>query len=133
MGTRIAVRTGLLCGAVAALIGGVLPAAAHAAGNWDDCPQQHVCFWTGDNATGDMCYWSGDDPNWLTGAIKCSWAKSTRAQSVYNHGTTGASVSYYTGADYGGQRAGCTASGGYGNFKGNNGTGYLLRSHRWSC
>ena len=104
----------------------VMPAA------YSDCPSQHVCFWTGDNGTGSMCYWSGDDPDWRSGAITCSWSATRRAQSVYNNGTSGASVSYYTGANYSG-RVGCTARGGYGNFEGNGGAGYYLRSHRWSC
>lgn len=121
--------------AMAAVAMLVLPGAAQAAPvpAWADCPSQHVCFWTGDNGTGQMCYWSGDDPDWRSGAIQCSWSASTRAQSVYNNGTTGASVSYYTGANYGGTRAGCTASGTRGNFAGNGGAGYFLRSHEWTC
>ncbi|MEU0533571.1 peptidase inhibitor family I36 protein [Amycolatopsis tolypomycina] len=131
---RFVMRTGLVCGAVAVAVGGLLTAPAEAtASSWDDCPSQHVCFWTGDNGTGQMCNWSGDDPNWLSGSIRCSWARTTKAQSVWNRGTTGAPVSYYTGADYGGSRAGCTPSGGRGNFVGGSGTGYLLRSHRWAC
>ncbi|MCP2163674.1 Peptidase inhibitor family I36 [Goodfellowiella coeruleoviolacea] len=122
--------------AVALLVIGVgVPSSALAAPvpGWSDCPSQHVCFWTGDNGSGEMCHWPGDDPDWRSGDLKCSWSASKRAQSVYNNGTSGASVSYYTGANYGGSRAGCTAKGGKGNFVGNNGTGYFLRSHRWSC
>ncbi|MGP4087227.1 peptidase inhibitor family I36 protein [Streptomyces sp. KR55] len=130
-------RTSLIGGfaAVVAVAGLTLPETAQAAPvpGWGDCPEQHVCFWTGDNGTGSMCHWSGDDPDWRAGAIQCSWSATRRAQSVYNNGTSGASVSYYTGANYGGSRAGCTAKGGRGNFVGNNGAGYYLRSHKWSC
>ncbi|WP_238419527.1 peptidase inhibitor family I36 protein [Streptomyces taklimakanensis] len=118
---------------IAAAAGLSLPSGAQAApAGWSDCPSRHVCFWTGDNGTGRMCAWPGDDPDWRGGAIRCSWSGTTRAQSVYNNGTSGASVSYYTGADYKG-RAGCTAKGGRGNFVGNNGTGHFLRSHKWAC
>ncbi|MFE9174450.1 peptidase inhibitor family I36 protein [Streptomyces kebangsaanensis] len=109
-------------------------AQAAAAGSeaWSDCPSQHVCFYTGDNGTGDMCAWSQDDDDWWSGAIVCSWASRTRVQSVRNRGTSGAPVSYYTGAKLSG-RVGCIASGTQGNLVGNGGAGYYLRSHTWKC
>ncbi|MBW4721368.1 peptidase inhibitor family I36 protein [Saccharothrix obliqua] len=116
-------------------IGFGVPSSALAAPvpGWNDCPSQHVCFWSNDNGTGSMCKWSGDDRDWHSGEVVCSWSKGTKAESVYNRGTSGRSVSYYTGANYGGSRGGCTAPGTRGNFAGNNGTGYLLRSHKWEC
>jgi peptidase inhibitor family I36 len=117
--------------AVAALIA---PGMAQATtSGFSDCPSGNVCFWTGDNGTGSRCTWSVDDPDWQGGNIRCSWAATRTAQSVYNHGTSGRSVSYYTGANYSGSRAGCTAAGGQGNFQGNQGNGYFLRSHKWEC
>ncbi|MET8682102.1 peptidase inhibitor family I36 protein [Streptomyces sp. NPDC004647] len=136
MRKRGKLRTRVIGGfaAVAAVAGLTMPGTAQAApAGWSDCPSQHVCFWTGDNGTGQMCYWSGDDPDWRGGSIRCSWSSSKRAQSVFNNGTSGASVSYYTGANYGGSRGGCTARGGKGNFVGNSGQGYFLRSHKWAC
>lgn len=59
---------------------------------FSDCPTGNVCFWTGDNGTGSRCTWSVDDPDWQGGSIRCSWAATTPAQSVYNHGNSGRPV-----------------------------------------
>lgn len=116
----------------AAMVGLVMPSSAQAAAAgpaaWS-CPIGHVCFYTGDNGTGQVCEWSQDDRDWRSGEIVCSWSSSTRAQSVRNRGTSGRPVSYYTGTDYTGW-AGCTNSGTQVNFPG---SGYYLRSHTWAC
>ncbi|MFJ8098487.1 peptidase inhibitor family I36 protein [Streptomyces griseofuscus] len=133
MKVRTVLSSGLLAAAVVA--GLALPGTAQASADssYSDCPSGNVCFYTGDDGTGKMCAWSVDDPDWRSGSITCSWSATTRAQSVYNHGVTGAPVSYYTGANYGGSRAGCTKAGTKGNFVGNSGAGYFLRSHKWEC
>jgi hypothetical protein len=119
----------------AAMVSLVMPSSAQAAAAgptaWS-CPIEHVCFYTGDDGTGQMCAWSQDDRDWRSGTIVCSWSSSTRAQSVYNNGDSGAPVSYYTGVGYTG-RVGCVASGTHGNFAGGSGAGYYLRSHTWKC
>lgn len=51
-----------------------------------DCASGDVCFWTGFNFTGSKCSWSVADPDWQSGAIKCSWAATTNVKSVWNAG-----------------------------------------------
>jgi hypothetical protein len=120
---------------IAFVLGLATPAAASDLGAqaWTgSCPSQYVCFYSGDNGTGSRCAWTGQDNDWLAGTIVCSWARNTRVQSVWNNGTSGTGVSYYTSFNFSG-RVGCTASGTRGNFAGNNGAGYFLQSHRWDC
>lgn len=105
---------------------------------WDDqsgasllaweCSSGNVCFWTGSGGTGSRCMWSVADPNWVTGAIKCSWAATSYVRSVMNRGTSSSftGVAYYLTIDYD-NRIGCTKQGNSGNLAGT----YELRSHRW--
>src|SRR4051794_10515805 len=87
--------------AVAVLV--TMPATAQAStSGYSDCSLHDICFWTGDDGTGSMCHWTDDDPDWQGGAVRCSWSNSRTAQSVFNNGTSGAGVSYYTGANYSG-------------------------------
>ncbi len=132
-GMRSALRTSLAAGTAAAAFAVVLvaPGTAQAA-SYDDCQSGDVCFYTGANGSGQMCAWDGDDPDWRTGAVKCTWAATTNVRSVYNNGTKGVyqDVVYYSGKDYT-NRIGCTKVGKKGNLTGT----YRLRSHKWvtSC
>ncbi|MEW2614359.1 peptidase inhibitor family I36 protein [Streptomyces sp. NPDC047880] len=90
-------------------------------------PPRHVCFWTGANFTGSKCSWDVADPDWQSGAVRCSWAATTNVKSVWNAGTSSSSgVAYYRGADYS-DRVGCTRQQHGGNLAGT----YKVRSHRW--
>ncbi|MEV5463624.1 peptidase inhibitor family I36 protein, partial [Streptomyces cellulosae] len=42
-----------------------------------DCASGHICFWTGANFTGSKCAWDVADPDWQSGAVRCSWAATT--------------------------------------------------------
>ncbi|MCA1705478.1 MAG: peptidase inhibitor family I36 protein, partial [Actinobacteria bacterium] len=90
-----------------------------------DCPSGHICFYTGDNGTGDRCTWDTADPDWRNGAIQCSWAADKNVRSVFNNDSdpryTG--VVYYKGADYQ-DRVGCTQQGQKGNLAGTYQEGY---------
>ncbi|GAA0915246.1 peptidase inhibitor family I36 protein [Streptomyces thermoalcalitolerans] len=115
-------------GALAAVL--ALPGTATAAPTeWGACASGNVCFYTGDNGTGQKCSWSVADPDWTQGDIKCSWAETKNVQSVWNRGTSKSytGVAYYRWADYN-TRMGCTPQGKRGNLTGN---GYKLKSHRW--
>ncbi|MFE7621587.1 peptidase inhibitor family I36 protein [Streptomyces sp. NPDC057496] len=118
----------------AAAICALLPTSAQAAPSaWGDCDDGLVCVWTGDNGTGSRCEWRVDDADWQAGERVCSWSKTNKVASVYNNGTSGAPVAFFTGANWTGTRVTCTARGAYGNFSENSGTGFFLRSHTWSC
>lgn len=107
---------------------GVAATPAHAA--YSDCESGEICFYTGDNGTGKMCAWDGNDSDWRNGAVQCSWAADNNVRSVYNNGTSGKAVVYYSGANHE-NRKGCTTKGKKGNLAGT----YKLRSHKWvnSC
>lgn len=113
--------------AMAAGLALVVPGSANAA--TFSCPAGNVCFYTGDNGTGQKCVWSVADPDWRNGAIQCSWAADKNVRSVFNNGQnpnlTG--VVYYRGANYH-DRVGCTRQGQKGNLAGT----YKLRSHKWT-
>ncbi|MFE3407205.1 peptidase inhibitor family I36 protein [Streptomyces mirabilis] len=92
-----------------------------------DCASGDVCFWTGFNFTGSKCSWSVADPDWQSGAIKCSWAATTNVKSVWNAGTGSYSgVAFYANTNYNG-RIGCTRQQQGGNLAGT----YKVRSHQW--
>ncbi|MEU2749347.1 peptidase inhibitor family I36 protein [Streptomyces collinus] len=92
-----------------------------------DCASGHICFWTGANFTGSKCAWDVADPDWQSGAVRCSWAATTNVKSVWNAGTSSSSgVAYYRGANYS-DRVGCTRQQHGGNLAGT----YKVRSHRW--
>ncbi|MFL6140883.1 MAG: peptidase inhibitor family I36 protein [Labedaea sp.] len=106
---------------------------------WDDqtgvglqaweCSELHICFWTGRNGTGSRCTWDIADPDWTSGGIVCSWAKTKNVASVMNLGTSSdgsTGVAYYTSTDYN-NRIGCTRNQHGGNLAGT----YQLRSHKW--
>ncbi|TLS44488.1 hypothetical protein FE633_19440 [Streptomyces montanus] len=109
---------------------GVAAAPAQAAAAAYSCPSGSICFYTGDDGTGDRCTWDGFDPDWRNGAVRCSWSADKNVRSVFNNGTSGKSVVYYSGANYE-TRKGCTRMGQKGNLAGT----YKLRSHEWvsSC
>lgn len=111
-------------------IGVGITASPAQAASYADCTSGNICFYTGDNGTGKMCKWDGNDNDWRNGSIQCSWAADNNVRSVYNNGTSGMSVVYYSGANYE-TRKGCTKSGVKGNLAGT----YKLRSHKWvsSC
>ncbi|MFL6122180.1 peptidase inhibitor family I36 protein [Actinophytocola sp.] len=91
------------------------------------CSSGNVCFYTGPDGTGSRCMWSVADPDWATGSIVCSWARTTNVKSVWNRGTSSASgVAFYSGTNYSG-RIGCTRQGQSGNLAGT----YKVRSHQW--
>ncbi|MFD6589039.1 peptidase inhibitor family I36 protein [Streptomyces anulatus] len=94
------------------------------------CPEGDICFYTGDNGTGERCNWDGNDNDWRNGTIQCSWAADKNVRSIYNNGTSGMAVVYYSGANYE-TRKGCTTKGKKGNLAGT----YKVRSHKWvnSC
>ncbi|MGW4871331.1 peptidase inhibitor family I36 protein [Streptomyces chartreusis] len=94
------------------------------------CPSGDICFYSGDDGTGDRCNWDGNDNDWRNGAIRCSWSADKNVRSVFNNGTSGMAVVYYSGANYE-TRKGCTTKGKKGNLAGT----YKLRSHKWvsSC
>ncbi|MGW9595407.1 peptidase inhibitor family I36 protein [Streptomyces chartreusis] len=119
----------------AAAVGLLLPASANAtaASGFDDCDPGLFCAWTADNGTGARCEWRVDDADWLAGSRVCSWSDTSRVQSIYNNGTTGAPVATYPGVNYTGGRVVCTARGAKGNFSENGGAGVFLRSHKWAC
>ncbi|WP_446047723.1 peptidase inhibitor family I36 protein [Streptomyces olivaceus] len=125
-------KAGLAAGAtvLAGLGLGAATAPAQATATAYSCPSGDICFYTGDDGTGDRCNWNGNDNDWRNGAIKCSWAADKKVRSVYNNGTSGKAVVYYNGADYQ-TRKGCTTKGKKGNLAGT----YTLRSHKWvsSC
>lgn len=91
------------------------------------CPSGSVCFYSGDNGSGSRCVWSGNDNDWRNGDIQCSWAADKNVRSIYNNGTSGMVVIYYSGANYQ-TRKGCTTKGTKGNLAGT----YKLRSHKWA-
>ncbi|MDG9708358.1 peptidase inhibitor family I36 protein [Streptomyces sp. DH10] len=105
---------------------GVGVAASPAQAAYSDCDKGEICFYTGDDGTGKMCAWSGNDNDWRNGSTTCSWAADNKVRSVYNRGTSGMAVVYYSGANYE-DREGCTTSGKKGNLSGK----YMLRSHKW--
>ncbi|MEU5266452.1 hypothetical protein [Amycolatopsis sp. NPDC021455] len=89
-----------------------------------DCPAGNACFY---NDLGKMCNWSDADPDWSSGAIRCSWARTRPAVYVYNHGTSPAftAVAFYRGTNYT-SYDGCMGQG----WEGSIGPVYLL-SHKW--
>lgn len=124
--TGVTLLAGLGLGAATA------PAQAQPRAAAYNCPVGYICFYSGDNGTGDRCAWDGNDNDWRNGNIKCSWSADKNVRSVYNNGTSGSpsTVVYYAGANYE-TRKGCTTRGKKGNLAGT----YKLRSHRWvsSC
>lgn len=130
MSTRTILRSA--AGVVAAFgmataVAMTVPGSASAA-SWD-CPGGNICFYSGDNGSGQRCVWDTDDRDWRNGADQCSWAADKNVRSVFNNDTkpgfTG--VVYYKGANYD-DRAGCTKQGQKGNLAGT----YKLRSHQWT-
>ncbi|GIE78548.1 hypothetical protein Aph02nite_44980 [Actinoplanes philippinensis] len=98
-----------------------------AAASYADCPSGNVCFYTGNGGTGSMCRWSDADPDWSAGSVRCSWAQTQPARSVYNHGQSTAytAVAFYIGRNYTSYN-GCMGRG----WMGDIGPVFLL-SHRW--
>ncbi|WP_404870903.1 peptidase inhibitor family I36 protein (plasmid) [Kitasatospora griseola] len=131
MGSRI--RMFAVCIGIAAASVLVPTSAEATTSGWADCDPGLFCAWTGDNGTGSRCEWRVDDADWQAGSLVCSWSATTRVQSIYNHGTSGAPVATFAGANYTGGRIVCTASGAYGNFSENGGAGVFIRSHTWAC
>lgn len=127
LGAALAVGSALSTGSGAMA---ATPAGTQAA--WGGCAVGDICVYTGLNGTGSVCAWDGDDPDWLGGAIKCSWAGTKNVKSIWNRGTGGAGdyrhVAFYKKADFEDYYA-CAAQG----FKGNTGpdAGVRLRSHEW--
>ncbi|MEU0169564.1 peptidase inhibitor family I36 protein [Streptomyces iakyrus] len=125
-------KAGLVTGVtlLAGLSLGVTSAPAQAQVRTYSCPSGDICFYSGDDGTGDRCNWDGNDNDWRNGATKCSWSADKNVRSVYNNGTSGMAVVYYGGANYE-TRKGCTTKGKKGNLAGT----YKLRSHKWvsSC
>ncbi|MGV9269489.1 peptidase inhibitor family I36 protein [Kitasatospora sp. NPDC003701] len=120
----------------AAAVSALLPASAEAVTSspFDGkCAPGLFCVWSEDNATGSKCEWRVDDADWQAGSLVCSWSDTTRVQSVYNNGTSGAPVAMFTGVNWTGTRVVCTARGAHGNFSENGGAGFFLRSHQWAC
>jgi hypothetical protein len=108
----------------AALVMAVPGSASAAAPNWFDCDSGEVCFYTGNDGTGQKCSFEFADRFWAT----CSWRDQQNVRSVWNRGTgdyTG--VVYYKQTEYR-DRAGCTKQGARGNLAGT----YKLHSHQWT-
>ncbi|GGW65380.1 peptidase inhibitor family I36 protein [Streptomyces xantholiticus] len=129
LGTR-SIRIALTGAAVASFAMIMPPASASEAvppPAYADCPSGSVCFYTGTGGTGSRCTWSNADPDWTSGSVTCSWARTQPARSMYNHGTSSAytAVAFYTGANYTSYN-GCMGQG----WAGNIGPAYL-RSHKW--
>jgi len=121
-------RIAIMLGITAVLMAGnTTPASA--AATWD-CPQGHVCFWTGPDGTGSRCIWNNDDNDWSSAPIVCSWAGSQNVKSVWNNSGRGAGVIYYSrpNTDDDKYRIGCTRKGQSGNLTGT----YKIKSHRWT-
>jgi hypothetical protein len=110
----LAVASATALAAVLALPG----TAAAAPTAWGACAEGNVCFYTGDNGTGQKCSWSVADPDWTQGTTRCSWSQTTNAQSVWNRGTSSSytGVAYYQWANYN-TRMGCTDQGARGNSR----------------
>ncbi|MEV8315000.1 hypothetical protein AB0Q95_12560 [Streptomyces sp. NPDC059900] len=88
------------------------------------CEKGDVCFY---NSSWQRCSWPVADPNWSTGVLKCSWAKTRNVYYVWNNGTSSASgVAYYLGTDYK-NRVGCTRQQKSGYLQNT----YKVASHRW--
>jgi hypothetical protein len=100
----------------------VVPNATYA-----DCTAGNACFYTGANGTGSMCKWSNADKDWTTAPDVCSWALTSPARSIYNHGTSTSytAVAFYIGRNYQSYN-GCMGQG----WQGNIGPVFLL-SHQW--
>jgi hypothetical protein len=125
-------KAGLVTGVTlfAGLSLGVTSAPAQAQARAYSCPSGDICFYSGDDGTGDRCNWDANDADWRNGTTRCSWSADKNVRSVYNNGTSGMAVVYYSGANYE-TRKGCTTKGKKGNLAGT----YKLRSHKWvsSC
>lgn len=132
---------GLLAGGLAITAGPALaaPNVPTQAKAWDSetgevlaqwaCKKGRVCFWKGFNGTGKRCMWRHKDPNWLAGAIKCSWSDTANVRSVWNRKGGYEGVVYYYNKNYG-NRIGCTKPGK--SNRGNLAGTYAPRSHRWT-
>lgn len=103
------------------------------------CPELSVCFFSERNGNGEMCAWKGDDPDWLSGAETCAWARTEPVKSVFNNGDATEkdyNVAYWLGENYrynwaNPKRApnafvGCTSVNQQGNLTGT----YRPRSHK---
>jgi hypothetical protein len=97
-----------------------------------ECDLGNVCFWNGPHGTGSRCMWDVSDPDWLDGAIRCSWAGTDNVRSAFNnsgpepgHPWTG--VVYYREPNFH-NRVGCER-----NFHQSDLAGtYKVRSHEWT-
>jgi hypothetical protein len=103
--------------------------AQSAASAWR-CEKGSVCAYPNRNGTGTPCTWARDDKDWLAGSIVCKWSKNTKVKSIYNNGTTGASVGLYTAPEYKGREIACLRMGQQINLSG---SGSHIRSHVWEC
>lgn len=79
-----------------------------------NCPSWDVCFYTGINGSGSMCHWDVADPDWTTGNVKCSWAKTSLVRSMVNK--TASTVTYYPCANGGGSPLSTTKPAGWSNL-----------------
>ncbi|MFB6816541.1 peptidase inhibitor family I36 protein [Streptomyces sp. NPDC056347] len=125
-------RPKLLAGAAAAaaLAAFVVPSSASAAPDAWQCTPGTFCAYSGANGSGQVCGWTYEDPDWTNGSSRCKWVTKTRVRSVYNAGTTGKSVSAYTGTKNTGTKVFCLGAGKKMNLSG---SGTYLRSHTWKC
>lgn len=128
MKMRTAIRSTVVV--LAAMAGLVLAGASPAAAaSYANCAAGNVCFYTGSGGSGSMCSWSDADTDWSAGAVRCSWARSTPARSVYNNGRSTAytAVAWYTSPNYvPSSYNGCMGR----TWSGNIGPVYVL-SHKW--
>ncbi|MBP2324713.1 hypothetical protein JOF56_005098 [Kibdelosporangium banguiense] len=104
--------------------GGAATAESVTPDSFADCPAGNACFY---NDLGQKCTWSDADPDWSSGSIRCSWARTRQAVFVTNHGTSPAftAVAFYQGTNYTSYN-GCMGQG----WEGRIGPVFLL-SHRW--
>lgn len=88
-----------------------------------DCGWGEICFYTGRDGTGEKCSWSSYDEDWNGGSVRCSWASTHNACSVYNK--TSVRFEYFLSANYR-NRIGSTGGWSGGNLA----CSYKLASHR---
>lgn len=92
------------------------------------CGVGNVCYYTGQDGTGQKCEWTNADDNHAAAPVVCSWAANTIVRSVFNNGRDPdfAGVCSYRNAGYD-SRALWLRQG----FAVNTNGTYRVMSHKW--
>lgn len=114
------------CAGIVIAVAVGMPAAAADVSPQTSCSTGYVCFYNQPNYGGTPCKWQSDDDDWSFAPGVCSWASSKNVRSMYNQGTSGLGVAFYSRAGWDGYL------GWIDQYEGRTNVDYHIESHFWT-